>query len=132
VGSFFVVRGISHLKEHPGGRGQLPILACGEREAMVMAPPPTHDSAVSPCFHGFLAFLHCHFPPLSPSSHPLHLSAVNSSPRPGIAPQSLKLSSQPLCLPGDQHSCLRYVWQGLFDSHSTYCRSPAPAARDST
>ena len=24
---------------------------------MVMAPPPAHDSAVSPCFHGFLAFL---------------------------------------------------------------------------
>ena len=29
------------------------MLACGEREAMAMAPPPTHDSAVSPCFHGF-------------------------------------------------------------------------------
>ena len=24
---------------------------------MVLAPPPTHDSAVSPCFHGCLAFL---------------------------------------------------------------------------
>ena len=47
------------------------MLACGEREAMVMAPPPMHDSAVSPCFHGCLAFLHRHFPPQSPPSHPL-------------------------------------------------------------
>ena len=30
-----------------------------------------------------------------------HLSAVNSSPCPGIAPQSLNSSSQPLHLPGD-------------------------------
>ena len=36
---------------------------CGEKEAMVMASPPTHDSAVSPCFHGCLAFFHQHFPP---------------------------------------------------------------------
>ena len=46
-------------------------LACGEREAMVIAPPPTCDSVVSPCFHGCLAFLHRHFPPQSPPSHPL-------------------------------------------------------------
>ena len=31
-------------------------------------------SAVSPCFHGLLAFLHRHFPPRSPPSHPLGLS----------------------------------------------------------
>ena len=30
----------------------------GERETMVMAPPSMHDSAVLPCFHGCLAFLH--------------------------------------------------------------------------
>ena len=41
---------------------------------MVMVPPPTHDSAVSPCFHGCLVFLHRHFPPQSPPSHPLDLS----------------------------------------------------------
>ena len=41
---------------------------------MVMAPPPVHDSAVSPCFHGCLAFLHWHFPPRSPPSQPLNLS----------------------------------------------------------
>ena len=41
---------------------------------MVMAPPPTRDSAVSPCFHGCLTFLHRHFPPQTPPSHPLNLS----------------------------------------------------------
>ena len=47
---------------------------CGEREAMVVAPPPTRDSAVSPCFHGCQTFLHRHCPPPSPPSHPLDLS----------------------------------------------------------
>ena len=41
---------------------------------MVMAPPPTHDSAILPCFRGWPAFLHRHFPPWSPPSHPLNLS----------------------------------------------------------
>ena len=41
-----------------------------EERGLVMAPPPRHDSAVSPCFHGCLAFLHRHFPPQSPPSHP--------------------------------------------------------------
>ena len=38
---------------------------------MVIAPLPTHDSAVSHCFHGCLALLYRHFPPQSPPSHPL-------------------------------------------------------------
>ena len=48
------------------------------------------------------------------------LSAVNSSPHPGIAPQSLNFSSKPLHLPGDLCLCPSYVWlwQGLSDSHS--------------
>jgi len=50
------------------------MLACGGREAMVMAPPSACDSAVSPGFHGCPAFLHRHFPPQSPPSHPLNLS----------------------------------------------------------
>ena len=49
---------------------------CGEREAM--APAPTRDSAVPPCFHGHLAFLHRHFPPQSPPSHPLDLFSPQS------------------------------------------------------
>ena len=50
----------------------------------------------------------------------IHLSAVNSSPCPGIALQSLNSSSQQLCLPGDLHHCPGYVGlgQGLSDSHS--------------
>ena len=52
---------------------QLPVLVCGVREAMVMAPCCKRDSAVSPCFHGCPAFLHRHCPPQSPPSHPLDL-----------------------------------------------------------
>ena len=66
---------------------------------MVMAPAPVPDSAVSPCFQDCLAFLL----PLLPS---VSLSTANSSPRPGIAPQSLHFSPQPQCLPGDLHPCL--------------------------
>ena len=88
-----VVRGISHLKEHPGWGPtlqfsvsgiwwaslsvvQLRMLACGERVAMVVVPPPTHDSAVSSCFHGCLAFLHKHSLQQSPPSQPLNLSLL--------------------------------------------------------
>ena len=38
-----------------------------------MAPPPTGDSAVSPCFYSCPAFLHRHFQPQPPPSHPLDL-----------------------------------------------------------
>ena len=41
---------------------------------MVMASPTTCDSSVLPHFHGCPAFLHRHFPPQSPPSHPLDLS----------------------------------------------------------
>ena len=57
----------------PASIAQLPMLACMGREATVMAPPPTHDSAVSPCFQGCPAFLYRHFSPKSPS-HLLDLS----------------------------------------------------------
>ena len=46
------------------------MLACGEREAIVIIPPLTYDSAALPCFNGCLAFLHIHFWPQSPPSHP--------------------------------------------------------------
>ena len=41
---------------------------------MVLAPPPVHDSVVSPRFHGCLTFLHRRFPPQSPPSRPLGMS----------------------------------------------------------
>ena len=59
------------------------------------------------------------FPPQAGVSHhslilphiPLiHLSAVNSSPHPGITPHSPNSSSQPLHLPGDPCPSLGYVW----------------------
>ncbi|XP_025128806.1 vesicular, overexpressed in cancer, prosurvival protein 1 isoform X1 [Bubalus bubalis] len=50
------------------------------------------------------SIISCHS--LLPNIRSIHLSAVNISPRPGIAPHSLNSSSQPLCFPGDQHSCL--------------------------
>ena len=45
---------------------------------------------------------------LLPHIPSIHLSAVNSSLCPGIAPQSINSSSQPLCLPGDLHPCPGY------------------------
>mgnify|MGYP006945387334 CR=1 FL=1 len=66
---------------------------------MVMDPLPMRDSAVSPCFHGCLAFLHRHFPPLYPPSHPLNLSLC-SQQHPSLASQSLNSSSQLLTFQG--------------------------------
>ena len=45
---------------------------------------------------------------ISSLTSPRLVSAVNSSPRPGIAPQSLHSRSQTLCLLGDLCSCLGY------------------------
>ena len=115
VGSYSVVQCIRSLMGQP--------LCCSAASAGMwrergygVAPPPTCDSAVSPCLHGCLAFHH-DLPPHIPS---IRLSAVNNSPCPGIAPQSLSSISQPLPLPGDPHSCLAYVllWQEPSDSHS--------------
>ena len=50
------------------------MLVCGEREAMVTAPPAVCDSAVLPCYGGCPASLPNHFPPQSPLSHRLHPS----------------------------------------------------------
>ena len=52
---------------------------------------------------------------ISSLTSPQSISAVNSSPQPGITPQPLNSSSQTLHLPRDLHSCPGYVWlrQGL-------------------
>ena len=47
---------------------------------------------------------------LLPHIPSIHLSAVNSSPHPGITPHSPNSSSQPLHLPGDPCPSLGYVW----------------------
>ena len=69
--SYSVVQLVRCLKGQP--------LASGKREAMVMmAAAPMHDSAILPCFHGCLAFLHKYFSPQSPPHpHPLGLSLYN-------------------------------------------------------
>ena len=56
---------------------------------------------------------------LLPHIPSIRLSTVNSSPHPGIAPQSLNSSSHPLRLIGDLCPIPGYVWlgQGLSDSH---------------
>ena len=69
LGSYSVVQCIRYLMGQP--IVQFLMLACGERKAMVMAPSPTCDSAVSPCFHGCPALLHRQFLPQSPPSPPL-------------------------------------------------------------
>ena len=78
---------------------------------MVMAPPPCmtqqYPLASLAAWLSSTSISHHSLFPHIPS---ISLSAVNSSPRPGIAPQSLNSNSQPLHLSGDQHSCLGYVW----------------------
>ena len=97
---------------------QLLMLACGGREAMVMAPPPTHDSAVWPCFHGCPAFLHRHFPSQSPPSHSLDLSLLsqqqpslwNCSTIPKLQLLAALPSRGPASLSGVCMTVARTVW----------------------
>ena len=138
LGSYSVDRHVRHLKGHTRwgptlvqcirhlmaslSTVQLPMLPCGEREAMVVV---FHLLRVTQQYH--LAFMAAR-PSSSGISHysllphipSICLSAVKSSPCSGIAPQSLNSISQPLCLPGDWRPCPGYVWlwQGLSDSHT--------------
>ena len=116
VGSYSVVQCIRRLMGQPlccsaANAGVREERGCGD------GSPSMFDSAVSPCFHGCLAFLHRHFPPQSPPSPPLDLS-LRSQQQP--LPWDRSFSSQSLHLPGDLHACPRYVWlqQRLSDSHS--------------
>ena len=83
---------------------------CGCREAMVMALHTTHDSAVSPCFHGCLAFFHRHFPPQSPPSQPLNLSLRSQlQPSPGDCSTIPKLQLSAAAVWGT-YGCGKDVW----------------------
>jgi len=85
---------------------------------MVMTPPPTRDSAVLPCFHGCLAFLHRHFLPQSPS-HPLDLSLCSQQqPSPWNCSTIPKIQL-PAAVPSRAPASLSEVWlqQGLSDSY---------------
>ena len=97
---------------------QLLMLAGGEIKAMVMAPPHMRDSALLPCFHGCLAFLHRHFPPRSPPSHPLNPSLCGQQqPSPWDCSTISKLqlpatapSRGPVSLSGVCMAATRTVW----------------------
>ena len=113
VGSYCLVQRLRCLMGQPlccSAAGLCGERGCGEGST------PYADSAVSPCFHGCPAFLHRHFPPQSPPSHPLDLSLCSQQqPSPcstesRIAPQFLNSSSQPLHLPGGLCPCLGYAW----------------------
>ena len=140
LGSFSVVRWVRHIKQAPGWGPalwfresgawwarpsivQLRMLSCRGREAMVMLHPlhvtQQYNLASMAAWFSSTCISHHDLLPHIPS---IHLSAVNSSPHPGIAPQSLNSSSQPLHLPGDLCGvygpwCV-WVWQGLSDSYS--------------
>ena len=76
-------------------------LACGEREATIVVPPPACDSAVVPCFHDRPVFL-CRHSLLWISSLP---SPQSVSPQP-TAVLALGLFSNPtLQLPAPFHTC---------------------------
>ena len=137
LGSYSVDRHIRHLKGHLRGG----ILLCSSVPQVIDGPVslsvscwrwhvgrgrlwwwlhPLHVPQQYP-----LASVAARLSPTGISHHNilLHisicLSTVNSSPHPGIVPQSLNSSSQPLHLPGDLCPCPGSVWlsQGLSDSH---------------
>ena len=120
VGSYSVVHCIRHLMGQPLYCSAA-MLACGARQAVVMAPSPTCDSAVLPCFHGFPAFLHRYFPPQSPPSHPLDVSFCSQQePSPWDCSTIPKLQL-PAAAPSRGPASLSgyvWLWQGLPDSHS--------------
>ena len=73
------------------------------RGYMVMASPPTHDLASMTTWLSSTGISHHN---LLPHITLIHLSTVDSSPHPKIAPQSLNSSSQLVRLLGDLHFCL--------------------------
>ena len=89
---------------------QLLMLACGEREATVVAPPPLCDSAVTPCFWWPPGFSPKAFLVWISSLHPLScLPVINRSLSSEIALQSPFSSCQQPCTPVDPHPNSGYV-----------------------
>ena len=116
LGSFSVDRQVRHLKGHPGWGSYSVVqcirrlmgqpLYCSAADAGVLGKRGYGDGPTPMC--DLLPWLPG-FPPqafpttISSLTSPQSVSAVNSRPCPGIAPQSLDSSSQPL-------SHLGYVW----------------------
>ena len=120
LGSYSVVQCMGCLMGQPLYCSAADAGMCVGREALVMAPPTTRDSAVLPSMAAWLSSTGVSHHSLLPHISSISFSAVNISPHPGIVAQSLNSSSQLLHLPGDLRPCLGYVWllQGLSDSHS--------------
>ena len=132
MGSYSVDGCIRHLKGHPGwspalwfcasgvwraslSTFQLQMLAVG-REAMGMAPPlHVTQQCCRASTAARLSSTGISHHDLLPHIPSIHLSTVNSSLRPGVAPQSLSSSSQLLHLPRDLRPCPEYIGlrQGL-------------------
>ena len=113
MGSYSIVQRVRRLLGQP--------LYCSAADAglwggaMVLAPPPTHDSAVSLCFHGCLAFLHRHSPPPSPPSNPSLCSQQQPSPwdcstTPKFQLLATEPSRGPTSLPRVCMAAARTVW----------------------
>ena len=100
VGPYSVVQCISPLTGLP--------LCCSPTdasrwgEAVVMGPPPAlTQQYLLASMAAWLSSTGISHHDLLPHTPLICLTAVNSSLRPGIAPQSLNSSSQPLRIPGD-------------------------------
>ena len=111
VGSYSVVQCVRHLMGQPFYCSAADVGMCRERSygdgsTTLCVTQQYHLASMAPWLSSTSISHHNLFPHI-PS---ICLSAVNSSPRPGIAPQSLNSNSQPLRLPGDLHSCPGYVW----------------------
>ena len=121
MGSNSVVQCVRHLMGQP--------LYCSTADAgrvgrggMVIAPPPTHDLAVSVCFHGCLAFFHWHFPSRFPSSPPLNQSLCNQqqpllwdfSTIPKLQFPGAEPSRGPVFLSGVCMAASRTVWFSFY------------------
>ena len=113
VGSYSVVQCVRHLD---GPASLLFNSICwrvGRERGCVMAPPPTRDSAVSPCFHG-CRLSSSGISHQSPPSHPLHPSLCRQQ-----QPLPEDCSTVPkFQFPATVPSGVCMQWQGLSDSHS--------------
>ena len=121
VGSYSVVQHIRHLMGQPLCCSPVDAGMWGERgygAGFTPLPMTVQYHLVSLAAQlSSTGISHHNLLPHIPS---IRLSEGNSSPHPGIIPNSLNSSSEQLCLPGNLHPNLGYLWrqQGLSDSHS--------------
>ena len=111
MGSCSVVQCVSHLMGQPLYCSAVDAGLWGKREAVVMAPPlhvTQQYHLASMAARLFSTGISYHS--LLPLIPLISLSTVNSSPCPGIAPQTLNSSSQLLHLLGDLLPCPGYIW----------------------